>query len=441
MTAIRDLGDGLILRRATGDDAERLPAFNARVHNGSESPDDPVAVWTRDLLTRPHPTFNPGDFTIVEDTRAGRIVSSLNLISQTWSYAGIPFGVGRIELVGTDPEYRRRGLVREQFEVVHRWSAERGELVQGITGISWYYRQFGYEYALTLDGGRGGSPANLLPDLADPSAEPFRLRGATVADIPFLLAVEREANARYLVAAVRDQAIWRYELTGRSEGQLDQLGFRVIESGTGGAVGFLAYDARLRSGALHVRAWELKAGIPWPAVAPSVLRFLRRTGEELGARAGAESIRDFTLTLGNGHPAYEALRSRLPRLIRPYAWYIRVPDLPRFLRHIAPVLESRLATSPAAGYTGELRLTFFREGIRLRFREGRLEAVEPWPRPVYGEAGAAFPDLTFLQILFAHRSLEDLYNAFPDCEALTDEAYLLVTTLFPKLASNVRPLD
>ena len=441
MTVIRDLGDGLILRRASREDAERLPAFNARVHDSSESPDDPVAIWTRDLLTRPHPTVSPGDFTVVEDTRAGRIVSSLNLISQTWSYAGIPVGAGRIELVGTDPEYRRRGLVRQQFDVVHRWSAERGELVQGITGIPWYYRQFDYEYALALDGGRGGYPTNLPPDLTDLSAEPFRVREATLEDIPFMRSVERDGNARYLVAAERAEAIWRYELAGRSDGQPDRLRFHVIESGAGEAVGFLAYFATLRGGSLNVRAVELKAGVPWPAVAPSLLRFLRRTGEELGARAGRDGFKAFALILEDDHPAYEALRSRLPRLIRPYAWYIRVPDLPAFLRHIAPALESRLGASPAAGYTGELRLTFFRDGVRLRFRDGRLESVEVWPQPVFREAGAAFPDLTFLQVLFGYRSLDELFSAFPDCEALTDEANLLMRTLFPKLPSNVRPVE
>jgi hypothetical protein len=440
MTFIRELGDGLVLRRSTSADAERLPAFNARIHNNSEAPDDPVAIWTRDLLTRPHPTFGPGDFTVVQDTRTGRIVSSLNLISQTWSYAGIPFGVGRIELVGTDPDYRRRGLVREQFDVVHRWSADRGELVQGITGISWYYRQFGYEYALTLDGGRGGYPADLLPEPADPASDPFRVRPATLEDILFMGSLEREANTRYLVAAERDEAIWRFELSGRSDGQPDQLRFHVIENQAGQPVGFLAHVASLRGGSLTVRVWELKPGVPWPAVAPSVLRFMRRTGEELVARTTG-SFAGFTLTLEDAHPAYMALQSRLPRSIRPYAWYIRVPDLPAFVLRIAPVLESRLAASPAAGYTGELRITFFRNGLRLRFRDGRLESAEPWPRPVFREAGAAFPDLTFLQILFGHRSLDEIYTAFPDCEALTDDAHLLVTTLFPKLPSNVRPVD
>ena len=122
---------------------------------------------------------------VVEDQRRGKIVSSLNLISQTWTYGGMPFGVGRVELVGTDPSYRRRGLVRAQFEIVHRWSQERGELAQMITGIPYYYRQFGYEMALDLGGGRVGY-APQIPELAAGGTEPYRVRPAVEADLPFI---------------------------------------------------------------------------------------------------------------------------------------------------------------------------------------------------------------------------------------------------------------
>ena len=106
---LKDLGDGLILRRATPEDAEALSDFNAVVNSLTDQPDEQVRAWTGDLISGRLPNFNPEDFTIVEDTKAGAIVSTLNLISQTWSYGGIEFGAGRIELVGTHPEYRRRG--------------------------------------------------------------------------------------------------------------------------------------------------------------------------------------------------------------------------------------------------------------------------------------------------------------------------------------------
>ena len=93
----------------------------------------PIVTWTRDLMEGNLPGFSPGDFTVVEDTRAGRIVSTLNLISQTWSYEGIEFPAGRVDAVVTDRAYRRRGLSRAQMELLHRWSAGRGEKVIGIT--------------------------------------------------------------------------------------------------------------------------------------------------------------------------------------------------------------------------------------------------------------------------------------------------------------------
>ena len=49
---------------------------------------------------------------MVEDTRTGSIVSSTCLIGQRFSYEGVEFDAGLPELVGTHPDYRRRGLVR-----------------------------------------------------------------------------------------------------------------------------------------------------------------------------------------------------------------------------------------------------------------------------------------------------------------------------------------
>ncbi|MBI4769707.1 MAG: GNAT family N-acetyltransferase [Chloroflexi bacterium] len=182
----RDLGDGLTLRLAARADARALADFNARIHADGPSPDEGLRVWTIDLLGGDHPTAGPGDFTLVVDRAAGgKIVSSLGSIPQTWTYAGIPFPVGRPDLVGTDPDYRRRGLVAAQFEVIHALGARRGELLQGITGIPWYYRQFGYEMALELDCCRRLYWPR-LPALKAGQSEAFRLRPATPDDIPRL---------------------------------------------------------------------------------------------------------------------------------------------------------------------------------------------------------------------------------------------------------------
>jgi hypothetical protein len=399
-----------------------------------------VAAWTRDLLAGNHPTFDAADFTIVEDTRTGAIVSSLNLISQTWSYAGIEFGVGRPELVGTHPDYRRRGLVSAQFEVIHQWSAERGEKVQAITGIPWYYRQFGYEMGLALGGGRLGYRPH-ISKLKPDEKEPYRVRPAGAADVPFIVKLYQMSIQQQAIACVRPETLWHYELNGKSEKNVNRRELRVIETAAGEPVGFLAHANGLWGPTLVVTAFELKPDVSWVAVSPSVLRYLKVEGEAYAARDGGEPFDAFGFWLGIDHPVYQAIPERLPRVRDPYAWYVRVPDVPDFIRHIAPALERRLAESVSAGHTGEVKISFYRSGLRLVLEHGRLADVEPWmPMPRAG-GEAAFPDLTFLQLLFGYRSFDELRHAFADCWVETDEARALLQAMFPKQASNVWPVD
>ena len=453
MDTLTPLDGGLVLRCATASDVEQLVEFNAVVHGRPGLPDQGVATWTRDLLTRPHPTFERGGFLVVEDPTTRRIVSSLNLIPQTWSYSGVRFDVGRVELVGTLPEYRRRGLVRRQMEEVHRWSAALGQPVQMITGIANFYRQFGYEQGLAMGGAQGGF-RHQIPALPPGQNEPFRVRPATVDDAAFLADVEESARARSLLSVVRDAHHWRHELTGMSEGNLAIRQICIVEATAsasrpeGERVGYLLHQ-RHRAPTVWVGAYELVPGLSWLAVTPSVLRYLKAFGDAWTPdKPESADLRfdRFHFRLGLEHPIYRAIPDRLLDVERQYVNYVRVPDVPAFLRHIAGVLEERLAESVAMGHTGRLRLSFYRDGVLLRFQDGRLVGVEPCPHHVPGQeealgyTGAMFPGLTFLQLLFGCRSLEELEHAFGDCRARTEEARVLLRALFPKLPSLIWPI-
>jgi hypothetical protein len=436
---LRDLGDGLVLCRSTAQDAEALAEFNSRIHSeeGFDQPDSRLSAWTLDLLARPHPTFPPDDFTMVVEEKSGKLVSSMNLISQTWAYEGIPFGVGRPELVGTLPEYRKRGLVRAQFEEVHKWSADRGELLLGITGIPFYYRLFGYEMGLELDGGRMGYEPN-LPKLKDGEGEPFNIRPAIEADIPFLMEVYAHACQRQLVTCVLDEVLWRYNLSGQDEKNVNRLEFRVIErAGSKEAVGYFAHPWYDWDSGLVAKYFELKPGISWLEASQSVARFLWQMGETYAKVDGKPEVRtSYGFWFGSEHPSYDLFQSRLPRVRDPYAWYVRVPDLPKFLHHITPVLEQRIAESVLVGYSGEVEISFYHSGLRLVAEKGKLSTIEPWMPPSNG-GSAGFPDLTFLQLVFGYRSFEQLEQSYADCWYKNDEIRVLLNTLFPRKASSV----
>jgi hypothetical protein len=119
-----------------------------------------------------------------------------------------------------------------------------------------------------------------------------------------------------------------------------------------------------------------------------------------------------------------------------------VVDLPQFLRLITPILEKRLSDSAIAGYSGEVKVTFYRDGVRMVLDTGRLVTVEAWkPTPVGHTGEAAFPPHTFLQLLFGYRSLDMLKMSFVDCWTDREEIHVLLNTLFPRQPSNVWPIS
>ena len=443
----RDLGGGLLLRRARREDAEAVAEFNARIHFSPGGPFEQrelhrgIAAGTRDLMSGDHPTCDASDFIVVEDKGTGSVVSSTCLIPQEFSYDGVEFAAGLPELVGTHPDYRRRGLVGEQFEVLHRWSQERGHLMQAITGIPYYYRRFGYEMAVSMEERRRLYIQDLPGKRRPSEGGPYRLRPATASDARFLSDLDRRGSGRYLLTSSRDESLWRYEVAGRDPESDESLEVGIVEGAAGKAIGYVCHVRDLRDGTLYVTSYELAGGVSWLEVTPFVLDELVKTG-----RNGAKDDQPFaslTFVLGEHHPLYEAIpEPPLYMLDRNdhYTFYVRVPDLPRFLRHVAPVLEQRLEDSVAAGHTGRLEVSFYESGLRLGLDRGRLSVAEEWSPTVEVSGDAAFPDLTFLQLLLGHRSLEDLDRAFADCSPGEGDARVLLGILFPRRPSDLRPV-
>ncbi len=435
---LRTLPDGLIIRHATPADAEKLAEFNATMHSddGPDQPDLFIHAWTVDLLTKPHPQFQPGDFLIVENPADGQIVSALCTVSQTWMYEGIPFGVGRPELVATHPAYRRRGLIRTQMEIVHQWSAERGEIMQVITGIPWYYKQFGYEMALDLSGGRTAFAPH-IPKLKEGQTEPFRFRPATEADIPTIMDMYAHTGKLHAITCQRDEAMWRYEISGRSEDNQVKIQIQIIETPEGEPVGYVGHPPRLWGTILAINFMGINPGVSWLDVTPAVMRFSQQIGETYAAQKEGGKWEGVYFTLGPAHPMYDLFPNALPRVRPSYAWYVRIPDITGFLRHIAPALEQRLAASPLAGYSGPFILDFYRSGTQLNFEKGKITSVENW-RPVGEEHGdAVFSDLTFLHVLCGRKSFDELTQFYVECFARKDEGRAMANVLFPKKPSDV----
>lgn len=435
---IRDLGDGLILRHGSVEDADALADINSRMHS-DDGPDQPnlgIGAWIQDLVAKPHPTLVPSDFTVVEETSTGKIVSTLCLIPQTWTFDGIEFGVGRPELVCTLPEFRKRGLVRVQMEEVHKWSTDRGHLVQVITGIPYFYRQFGYDMALNLSGARRGFEPH-VPALKEGETEPFNIRLAVDGDVDFILKTYESHERKQAISCKRTPEIVRYEMTGKSALSIIRYEKMIIEDTNGKHIGYFEHPNELWFGGVACVYFALAEGASWLAVAPSVVRYLWKKGAEIAERESTTRT-SFSFNLGEQHPIYEVLDDKLPTVRKPYAYYVRVPDVPAFLTQVKPALEKRLAESAAVGYSGELRVGFYKDGFRMVFENGKITSIESIKHNTDRDVDVAFPEYTFLHVLFGHRSFDELRHAFVDCYVHNPTARVLISALFPKRDSFVQ---
>ena len=131
----KTLDENLTIRWATRADNPQLVELAFQTLDEGDENAPFVQIYVQDWVDGKFPILRHEEMTVVVDTRTKKIVSSMCLFSETWRYGETPIKVGRPELVMTHQDYRRRGLVRKQFEIIHALSRKRGEVMQVITGI------------------------------------------------------------------------------------------------------------------------------------------------------------------------------------------------------------------------------------------------------------------------------------------------------------------
>jgi len=436
----KPLGGGLILREVFKEDIDRLADFFVRVFAEDEGikPDPRIARWTQDLIRLDEDPQRKRFGFLVEKEDTAEIVSALLAIPQIWTFDGIPITVGRPEPVATDKAFRKRGLVRLLFNEFHETSDKYGDVMQAISGIPWFYRQFGYEMAVELGGSRSGFITQVKAAEKDKLAG-ISVRQAQPEDIPFLVELYRSSASRYLIHCPLDERWWEKELVLKHPENIEKTGVFILQDSAGKPAGFFIVSRELSDKGVFIRYVEVRPGENWRDYMPYVITESWKFGEKIAKEMGGEFNR-FILGWGSQHPAYQAAAEYLPMARRPYNWYVRVPDLAKFITHISTALERNLARSPFGGYSGTIDFSFYRTGLKLTFQQGRIIKAENTHATVWHKADVCFPDLTFLQLLLGYRSGSELLGMFVDCR-ISEKFLPIIEAVFPKKQSLIIPIE
>ena len=374
--------------------------------NGPECDGLIRGLWTADGI-------GPDLFTVAVD--GGAVVSSLCLMPLTLHLEGVEIPAGQPEFVATLPTHEHRGLVRRQMDLVHQWSQERGDLTQVIGGIPYFYRRFGYEYAVAIPRMRVRLPGD-APEMPDE----WQVRRARPADVPAVMALE--ADVQQLSALTSSRSAWWWQWLIEHDDDIED-NYTLFVAERGGEVLGSAFlgdgppglDAKVT--ALHQIAGRhpdaLRALIAQAATTGRPIAMYERLG--LASTAYAESQR---------HP-------------RRYGLYVRVADPVALLDHLRPVLSGRLARSAFAGARGTLLLSTYTRSIHLHYEDEAVVGIETGPpeQDPAGKGGAGVPPDLMATLIYGRYGAKALGERHDDVRL--GRAADLMEVLFPAVTSDI----
>jgi predicted acetyltransferase len=355
------------------------------------------------------------DFFVVK--HRGMMVAGLCLIPSEWSIGGIRVKVAELGCVGTLSEYRHQGLQRKLMEEYDKRVLERGYYLSAIEGIPYFYRQFGYEYAIPLD----EQTRIRLEKISD--YEPVHtIRPLANSDISKAMELLESSQRKFYVHGVRDKGIWKMQQDTHMTAEHDFEGYSVEKEGQ-----MIAYF-RVSQSPENKELFLREITDVDQSGARSVLKFLK----ERGLRFGLDTL---VCTVSRREPFVEYLvaaeRAEQPH---PYAWQIRVTDYVKMLHKMKSLFEKRLETSSFRCMTGKINLNFYRYTVQLTIEEGAIIDVQRLEESE--DRTVRFNPTVFTQLLLGHRSREELELTYPDF-IVRPSHKLLIDNLFPKLTSYV----
>ena len=393
---VHALPGGLVLRQAAPADLGQIGELLARRGEPEDALDHRLVVEDPDEGYRSSAVVVDGD----------RVVSTATLLDETVHVGSVALPAGQVELVATDRAYEGRGLVRALMGWAHAESARRGHVVQVMVGIPYFYRLFGYEYAIAQPHPRrltavpGGGAGDVV-------------RPAQPADVPALARLQAAAQQVADVRVPHPTARLRWltvhdattTLVVERAGRL--IGSGRITPGSGLVAEATAHDA----GAV---------GDLFAAVAAQ-------------ARSGRVGVVERPGTVV--HEVCEPLME--PAAPQAEHFYVRVPDAAAVLDALRPVLSARLAASGLERAGTEVLLSTYRRHFRMPVTGdgvGPVTAGGVLQGPVDAGGAGCAPDW-LPSLLFGPLGIAGLERLRPDVRAGADAE--LYTALFPPLSSDV----
>jgi len=368
--------------------------------------DEDVASIVRRFVEK-HPGMTQGDYFMVK--HGEKAVAGLVLIPQRWSIDGVELKVAEMGCVGTDPAYRRKRLQYILNEKFDEYARENGYDLCVLAGIPYFYRQFGYQYAVELDYLSTVDVEKLPRDskLTTRSFEPQDIQAAQ--------RLLDETQRKYMVHSVRTDEIWRMQEETRTYGADPFKGNVILEGNQ--MIAYIRWWAEPKEKTLVIKELALKDRAQSREIAGIIRAEAEKQGlnKILSKLSYEDAFSKYLIELG-------ADKDKI------YAWQVKILNPRGFLEKLGPVLERRLKDSEFKGLSKELRMNFWKYAISLKFEDGKLVSVE---EVTEAKRVLGMNPYASIQLFLGYRSREELEYMYPDFY-IRGGNQRLIDVLFPR---------
>lgn len=356
-----------------------------------------------------HPEMNREHFFMVK--HGDSAVAGLLLIPQVWKIGGAEIKVAEMGCVGTDPEHRRKGVQRILNEEFDKYAAEQGFDLCVLAGIPYFYRQFGYQYAVELVYSTEIELAKIPDRESGIRVEKFTNEHIKKADRQL-----RKAQEEYLVHSVRTEGVWEMQQeTGTYGGEPFQAASLYLGDEF---VGYYRYVVDKEKESFYIKELGIEDNVP-----------VRDFAGAIKGHASEMGLTELKTGLPHQDQVSRYLISLGAKTNRPYAWQVKILDLTRFLTKLSPVLESRIEDSEFKDVSMDLTLNFWKFAVSMKIEEGKIVSIGK----VHGEKDRTIGlnPYAFIKLALGYKSRLELEEMYPDF-SVKGEMGGLIDVMFPK---------
>ncbi|TFG63026.1 MAG: GNAT family N-acetyltransferase, partial [Spirochaetales bacterium] len=316
------LDNGLLLRYIRDEkDIERFTAFSTEINNRMEG-------LTSNCLLKHFPRTEGDNFQIIENPETGEIVSTTCFMPWKLNFGGVSLESAMPEMILTKPSHRKMGLAGIQMNRLALSMKERQFDLSILWGIPYYYRQFGYSYAVEGMVTETLHPRRIFSSIGSAgfgASGKLVLKKAGIEDIPILEEYYEKLIKPLDIYIERGKSQWTYMIRDAKMSIL-----LAINKVSGTPEGYIIKALESPPGNLFV----LENSIPSHEDAMEVLWFL-----------GKEYAGELKLRWPQSSTLVKIARELGSTTNLNTQWLFMIMDITAFFTKLLPVFNSRLAAS------------------------------------------------------------------------------------------------